>query len=217
VRPGEDIRSYRLRRGRISPAAHADRQRLWLAYGVDGRVPLEAAAVFGRRAPLVLEIGPGMGEATAAMAASRPDLDLLACEVHEAGVIALLRRLEDKAVTNVRVIEDDAVLVLREALTPASLAGVRIFFPDPWPKSRHAKRRLISPAFAALLATRLEPGGQVHLATDWAPYAQHALAVLGAVLHAGPVTRPDERPVTRFEQQARDAGRPSYDIVAVKR
>ena len=217
MRPGEDIRSYRLRRGRTSQGARADRDRLWPRYGLDARRPLDPVAVFGRRAPLVVEIGFGMGESTAAMAGVQPEVDVVACEVHEAGVIALLRRVEAAKLTNVRLVEDDAVMLLREAIAPASLAEVRIFFPDPWPKARHLKRRLVSPAFAGLLADRLGPAGRVHLATDWAPYAEHALAALGTALDTRVVARPVGRPVTRFERQGLAAGRPSYDVLAVQR
>ncbi len=164
-------------------------------------------------AGLVVEIGSGMGEATAAMAAASPGVDLLAIEVHPAGVAALLRRLEEQNLTNVVVARDDAVVVL-EALPPSSVAEVRVFFPDPWPKARHGKRRLVRPDFAGLVASRLAPGGRLHLATDVDAYAEHALVVLADGWTASVVDRPAHRPVTRFEQQGLDAGRSVTDVYA---
>ncbi len=177
-------------------------------YGVDAPY----AGLAGERG-LIIEIGSGMGEATAAMAAATPHLDLIAVEVHPAGVAALLRRLEEQDLTNVRVARDDAVVVL-EALPPSSLAEVRLFFPDPWPKAKHAKRRLVRPDFAALVASRLAPGGRLHMATDVSAYAEHALEMLADGWTASVLPRPAHRPVTRFEQQGLDAGRSVTDIVA---
>ena len=213
------VRSYKLRRGRLRPG-HADalqRLRPLLGVEVDGR-PLDVAAVFGRTAPLVLEIGSGMGEATAAMAAADPRRDVLAVEVHTPGVGNLLRLVEAAGLENVRVAEGDALVVLRDMLTPASLDEVRVLFPDPWPKARHVKRRLVQPAFAGLVAERLRVGGRLHVATDWPDYAEQVLDVLATTpgLEGGVVPRPAERPVTRFEQRALDAGRPVTDVVAVR-
>ena len=182
--------------------------RLWPVYGVDAPY----AGVVGEGG-LIVEIGSGMGEATAAMAAATPGVDLLAVEVHPAGVAALLRRLEEQDLTNVRVARDDAVVVL-EALPPSSLAEVRVFFPDPWPKAKHTKRRLVRPDFTALVASRLAPGGRLHLATDVSAYAERALEVLADGWTASVVRRPAHRPVTRFEQQGLDAGRSVTDIFA---
>ncbi|MCL5968777.1 MAG: tRNA (guanosine(46)-N7)-methyltransferase TrmB [Betaproteobacteria bacterium] len=144
------------------------------------RQPLDARAVFGRSAPLVLEIGFGMGEATAHIAALRPQHDFLCCEVHEPGVGALLKRIDALGLSNVRIVRHDAVEVLEHMLAPATLAGVHVFFPDPWHKLRHHKRRLIQPPLVARLAQRLQPGGYLHCATDWQPYAEQMLQVLGA-------------------------------------
>jgi tRNA (guanine-N7-)-methyltransferase len=183
---------------------------------VDGSA-LDTEALFGRTAPLVLEVGSGMGEATAQMAAADPARDVLAVDVHVQGLGRLLRRVEELGLTNVRVAEGDAVELLRDMLLPGSLDEVRVFFPDPWPKARHAKRRLVQQAFLDLVADRLRPGGVLHVATDWAPYAEQVQALLRShaaydVLHEG--ARPDHRPVTRFEQRGLDAGRTSYDVIA---
>lgn len=166
--------------------------------------------------PLVVEIGSGMGEATAACAAAAPGTDLLAVEVHTPGVAGLLRRLEIAGLTNVRVIEDDAVTVLA-ALPAGSVSEVRLWFPDPWPKGKHAKRRLLQPATAALLASRLLPGGRLHLATDRPEYVDHALPVLAELFDCAVIERPDWRPVTRFEARGTAAGRPPIDVLAVLR
>jgi tRNA (guanine-N7-)-methyltransferase len=208
VEVGEEIRSFKVRAGRLGPASRDAMVRLWPLHGV---APPYNGLVRDR--PLVLEIGSGMGEATAAMALADPGTDLLAVEVHPAGVAALLRRIEEHGLTNVRVAQDDAVTVL-EALPERSLAEVRLFFPDPWPKARHTKRRLLRPSFAALLASRLADGGRLHLATDWQPYVEQAQEVLADGWEVRVVARPAHRPLTRFEQQARDAGRAITDVSA---
>jgi tRNA (guanine-N7-)-methyltransferase len=208
------VRTYKVRR-RVTTGQAQALDRLLPTYGLAGPRPLSAAKVFGREAPLVLEIGSGMGEATAAMAAADPARDVLAVEVHTPGLGNLLRLVEAGGLTNVRVLEADAREVLRELLGPDSLDEVRVFFPDPWPKARHAKRRLVTPEFADLVASRLRPGGRLHVATDWASYAEQVLAVLGAHPSYEVVSRDrGARPVTRFEQRGRDAGRRSYDVVA---
>ena len=209
------VRSYRHRRGRMGPVTVAALQRHDLI-AVDG-APLDVEALFGRRAPLVVEVGSGMGEATAAMAAADPDRDVLAVDVHTKGIGRLLRRIEESGITNIRIAEGDAVELLRDMLAAHSVDEVRVFFPDPWPKARHAKRRLVQPPFLDLVAARLRPGGLLHLATDWAPYAEQMQELVRAhpayeVVHEGP--RPSHRPVTRFEQQGHDAGRASYDVIA---
>ena len=210
------VRSYRLRRGRLSATTADALDRLGdLLLPVDGR-PLDLPALFGRAAPLVVEVGSGMGEATAAMAAADPGRDLLAVDVHVQGLGRLLRRIEDDGLTNVRACEGDAVVLLRDMLAPGSLDEVRVYFPDPWPKARHVKRRLVQRPFVDLVATRLRPGGLLHVATDWPPYAEQVRDALlphpsFEVVVDGP--RPAHRPVTRFEQRGLDAGRPSYDLV----
>lgn len=205
---GEQIRSFKVRAGRLGPASQDAQERLWPVYGL-----CAPYAGLVRTRPLVLEIGSGMGEATAAMAAADPDRDVIAVEVHPAGVAALLRRIEQQGLTNVRVIQDDAITVL-EALPAQSLSEVRLYFPDPWPKARHSKRRFLRPTSAALLATRLQPGARLHLATDWLPYVEHALTVLQD-WDTSIVPRPPHRPVTRFEQQGLNARRLITDVYAL--
>ena len=164
------------------------------------------AAAFGRRAPLVLEIGFGMGDATAAIAAARPETDFLGIEVHPPGVGALLKRIGEGGLTNLRIVQHDAVEVLEHMIAPASLAGVHLFFPDPWHKARHHKRRLVQPAFVRLLASRLGAGATLHCATDWEPYAEQMLEVLSAepgLRNTAPAfaERPALRPLTKFENR----------------
>lgn len=211
------VRTFKVRRRVTSGQADA-LARLLPVHGVDPARPFVPAEVFGRVAPLVLEIGSGMGEATAAMAAADPDRDVLAVEVHTPGLGTLLRRIEDAGLTNVRVLEADAREVLTDLLAPASLDEVRVFFPDPWPKARHAKRRLVTDGFASLVASRLRPGGLLHVATDWASYAAQVEQVLAGSDELVVVSRDrGARPVTRFEQRGLDAGRSPYDVVARRR
>lgn len=180
--------------------------------------PLALDAVFGRQAPRVLEIGFGMGAATAAIAQAHPEIDYLGVEVHTPGVGALLKQIGELHINNVRIIQHDVVDVLEHMLADASLDGVHIFFPDPWPKKRHHKRRLIQPAFVATLTQKLKPGGYLHLATDWADYAQQMLEVLEAApplmnTCAGFAPRPDYRPLTKFEQRGVRLGHGVWDLV----
>jgi tRNA (guanine-N7-)-methyltransferase len=174
---------------------------------------------FGRSAPVLLEIGSGMGETTSQLVAAAPELNYVAVEVYKPGVAQLLLRGEHLGgLDNLRVLRGDAVDLLTDHIAPASLHGVRIFFPDPWPKNKHHKRRLVQPEFVALLASRLEPGGVLHLATDWEHYADQMLEVCSGErlltnLHDGWAPRPDWRPVTKFEQRAVDEGRVSHDLM----
>lgn len=179
-------------------------------------------AVFGRRAPRILEIGFGMGDATAAIAQARPEVDFIGVEVHPPGVGALLQRIADRDLCNLRIVQHDAVEVLQQMFAPASLAGVHVFFPDPWHKKRHHKRRLIQPEFVAQLAGRLAPGGMLHCATDWEPYAQQMLEVLGAEpglenTADGYAPKPDYRPLTKFENRGIKLGHGVWDLVFRKR
>lgn len=181
-------------------------------------LPLDAAAVFGREAPLILEIGFGMGEATAHIARVRPDENFLCCEVHEPGVGALLKRIGEQGLTNIRILAHDAVEVVDRMLPAQSLDGVHIFFPDPWHKKRHHKRRLIQPPLIARLATRIKPGGYLHCATDWEPYAQQMLQVLEAEPRLantvqGFAPKPDYRPLTKFENRGLRLGHGVWDVV----
>lgn len=216
--PPPPVRSFPPRRGRLTPTQRGALERLWPRYGIDldGR-PLDLAERFGAGCPVVLEIGSGMGEATAALAAAQPGLGVLAVDVHAPGLGQLLRAVERAALTNVRVARGDAVELLRDMIAPGALAGVRLFFPDPWPKTRHHKRRLVQPGFAALVADRVAPGGFVHCATDWPPYAAQMLAVLSGEPrlrndHPGVAPRPRDRPMTRYERLGLAAGRPAVDL-----
>jgi len=213
------IRSSVLRAGRVgSGQARALAEvgpRCLLSYQ-PARCDLDAA--FGRAAPKVLEIGFGMGEGLAETAAAHPESDYLGVEVHTPGVGALLKQIGERGLANVRVIQHDAVEVLENMIAPASLAGVRIFFPDPWHKKRHHKRRLIQPPLVALLASRLASGGYLHLATDWQDYAEQMLAVLSAepLLQntvADYAPRPDTRPLTKFEQRGLRLGHGVWDLL----
>ena len=217
------IKSYVRRAGRTTAA----QARAFEALGPElilpfRQAPLDAAAAFGRQAPLVLEIGFGMGEATAHIATVRPQDNFLCCEVHEAGVGALLKRIAEQGQTNIRIVQHDAVEVLQHMLAPASLAGVHIFFPDPWHKKRHHKRRLLQPPLVAQLAERLAPGGYLHCATDWQPYAEQMLEVLsGEPLLAntapGYAPQPDYRPLTKFENRGLRLGHGVWDLVFTRR
>jgi tRNA (guanine-N7-)-methyltransferase len=179
---------------------------------------LNAEAVFGRKVPLVLEIGFGMGGATAEIAAALPDRDFIGCEVHEPGVGALLKLIDEKQLTNIRIVQHDAVEVLRDMIGPDLLAGVHIFFPDPWHKKRHNKRRLIQPEFVTKLVQHLAPGGYLHCATDWQPYAEQMLEVLSAEgalenTAAGYADKPAYRPLTKFEARGLKLGHGVWDLV----
>ncbi len=180
--------------------------------------PLDLEAAFGRTAPKVLEIGFGMGDSTATIAASRPDTDYLGVEVHAPGVGALLKRIGEGRLSNLRIIQHDAVEVLDHMIADASLDGIHIFFPDPWPKKKHHKRRLIQPALVAKLTTKLKPGGYLHLATDWEHYAVQMLDVLtGApgLVNTAPdyAPRPDYRPLTKFEKRGLRLGHGVWDLI----
>lgn len=184
--------------------------------------PIDFDAWFGRAAPVVLEIGSGMGEATAQLAAAAPEVNYVAIEVYEAGLGQLMLRADKLDVTNLRLLHGDTVPLLRDHVEPGSLAGVRIFFPDPWPKKRHHKRRLVQPTFVELVASRLAQGGTLHLATDWQDYADQMLEVCSAEKSLvnrfdGWAPRPEWRPVTKFEQRAEEEGRVSRDLIFEKR
>nr|WP_123601049.1 tRNA (guanosine(46)-N7)-methyltransferase TrmB [Micromonospora sp. Llam0] len=215
------IRTYHPRRGRLSGRHHDALDRLSGAYRTvvaELPAPLDPAALFGRTAPVVLDIGFGMGDATATMAAADRDRDYLAVEVHTPGIANLLALIEQHALTNVRVATGDALDLARRCLPERSLDAVYAFFPDPWPKARHHKRRLVRPEHVALLRSRLRPGGRLHCATDWAPYAEAMLATLTADpqlrnLHDGYAPRPAYRPETKFERRGVRAGRPALDLV----
>jgi tRNA (guanine-N7-)-methyltransferase len=222
VRPR--IRSFVVRAGRMGPGQARALATLAPRFVVPFvAAPLDFAAVFGRVAPLAVEIGFGMGGATAAIAAAAPHVDFIGIEVHPPGVGALLQRIDERGLENVRIVQHDAVEVLESMIAPAALAAIHVFFPDPWHKKRHHKRRLIQAPFVRLLASRLAAGATLHCATDWLPYAEQMLAVLSAepmLVNAagdGFAPRPPSRPLTKFEQRGLDRGHGVRDLVFTRR
>jgi len=217
------IRSFVVRAGRMGTGQAKALADLGPRYVLPfTTTPLDRRAAFGRDAPLVLEIGFGMGDATAQIAATLPGTNFIGCEVHEPGVGALLRRVGEQGLSNVRVVRHDAVEVMQHMVAPGSLAGVHIFFPDPWHKKRHHKRRLLQPPFVALVASRLAPGGYLHCATDWEPYASQMLEVLGAEpalanTAQGYAQKPAYRPLTKFENRGLRLGHGVWDLVFKRR
>ena len=217
------IKSFVLRAGRMGSGQVRAMEELGPAYVLPYVAqPLDAALTFGRSAPVVLEIGFGMGDATAAIAAALPGTDFLGVEVHSPGVGALLKLIGEQGLGNVRIVRHDAVEVLAHMIAPGSLAGVHVFFPDPWHKKKHHKRRLIQPDFVARLCTRLAPGGYLHCATDWQPYAEQMLEVLSAEpalrnTASGYAPRPHYRPQTKFERRGLKLGHGVWDLVFERR
>ncbi len=217
------IRSFVLRAGRLGTGQLKALDELGPRFVLPYQAaPLDLAATFGREAPKVLEIGFGMGQATAEIARKHPEIDYLGVEVHTPGVGALLKLIGEQDLANLRLIQHDAVEVLRHMIPEAGLDGIHIFFPDPWHKKRHHKRRLIQPAFAELLASRLKTGGYLHLATDWQDYAEQMLAVLATNPHLrnssdGYAPRPEYRPLTKFEQRGLRLGHGVWDLVFLRR
>jgi tRNA (guanine-N7-)-methyltransferase len=219
------IKSYVLRAGRTTSGQAKATEELGPRFALPYVArPLDITAAFGpsrRTAPTVLEIGFGMGEATAHIATVLPEVNFLCCEVHQPGVGALLKRIGEQGITNIRIVAHDAVEVIDNMLAPATLDGVHIFFPDPWHKKRHNKRRLVQPALVAKLASRLKPGGYLHCATDWEPYAVQMLEVLGAeptlqntaTAEDGYAEKPAYRPLTKFENRGIKLGHGVWDVV----
>lgn len=229
--PENPVRTFHPRSTPLSERRSGALGRLWPVYGFSVHDPdlglaptrpdgmLDTVALFGRQAPLVLEIGCGMGEATAAMAAADPGRDYLAVEAHPPGIANLLALVGEQGLTTVRVAHGDALDLLRQQVPEGSLDAVHIFFPDPWPKLRHHKRRIIVPERVALIRSRLAVGGTLHCATDWEPYAQQMVRVLAADPglenpHGGYAPRPEHRPVTRFERRGVAAGHTIRDVLA---
>ncbi len=216
------IRSFVLRQGRVSNAQQRYYDESMPRWGIPyAAAPFDLDAVFGRTAPRFLEIGCGMGETTAAIAAAYPGHDYLGIEVHAPGVGSLLKEIVTRELTNLRVIRHDAVEVVRDMIPAGSLAGIHVYFPDPWPKKRHHKRRLIQPDFVQALALRLAPGGYLHCATDWEEYAQQMLDVLAAEpllknSAAAFAERPEWRPQTKFESRGLRLGHGVWDVVFFK-
>ena len=221
--PPRPIRSFVLRAGRMGPGQQRALDELGPRFLLPHQAqPLDFAAVFGRDAPTLLEIGFGMGDATAQVAAAQPQHNFIGIEVHAPGVGALLKRIGELELSNLRLVQHDAVEVLQAMIPAQSLAGVHIYFPDPWHKKRHHKRRLIQPDWVRQVATRLAPGGYLHCATDWQPYAEQMLEVLGAEpalvnTAEGYAPRPDWRPQTKFERRGLKLGHGVWDLLFRKR
>lgn len=221
TKPLRSIRSYVRREGHITPAQQRALKDLWPRYGIEaGEALIDFDAVFERRAPVILEIGFGNGDALVAEAAAHPENNYIGIEVHRPGVGTLLRKLESAELKNVRVMLTDAKEVLTAQIPEASLSGVRLFFPDPWPKQRHRKRRLVQPDFSALVKCKLVPAGYIHLATDCKDYAEHMDSVLSRTPGLAEASRLDEfkammasRGPTRFEQRGRKLGNQIWDLV----
>jgi tRNA (guanine-N7-)-methyltransferase len=213
------IRSYVLRQGRVSDAQRRFHEEGMPRWGIPYQAtPLDFDAVFGRRTHRILEIGCGMGETTATIAERHPQNDYLGIEVHTPGVGSLLKEISTRGIANLRVIQHDAVEVVRDMIAPGALSGIHIFFPDPWPKKRQQKRRLIQPEFVALLAERLAPSGYLHCATDWEDYANQMLEVLNGErrlqnMANGFTPRPPYRPQTKFESRGLKLGHGVWDLV----
>ncbi len=217
------IRSFVLRQGRVSNAQQRYYDDMMPKIGVPyANAPVDLDAVFGRSAPKIFEIGCGMGETSYAIAAANPQNDYLGLEVHTPGVGSLCKLVAEGGISNQRICQHDAVEVLRDMIGPETLSGVHIFFPDPWPKARHHKRRLIQPPLVATLVSKLKPGGYIHCATDWENYAEQMLEVLSAEpglqnTAEGYAPRPDYRPLTKFEQRGIRLGHGVWDLVFRKR
>lgn len=222
--PHRRIRSFVLRAGRMTESQRRAWERLWPVYGRElEQGALDASAVFARQAPLTLEIGFGMGTSLAAMAAASPEQDFVGIEVHRPGVGALLKLADEAGLNNLRVYCTDANDVLDQCIADASLDRVLLFFPDPWHKSRHHKRRLVQPAFVQRIRQKLRVGGVFHMATDWENYAEHMMDVMSAAEgfanQAGDgcyAPRPDDRPVTKFEKRGERLGHGVWDLLFVR-
>ncbi|MBU6460750.1 MAG: tRNA (guanosine(46)-N7)-methyltransferase TrmB [Proteobacteria bacterium] len=221
--PTRPIRSFVLRQGRLSDAQARALKELSPEWGIPfSRNPIHFPDVFGNSEPVILEIGSGMGETTAQIARQDPQHNFLAIEVHGPGVGSLLRRIHEDHIPNIRLIQHDAVEVIEHMIVPNSLAGIHIYFPDPWPKKRHHKRRLIQAGFVTELTSRIQPGGYIHVATDWQDYAEHILAVLSSsprLINSSSTfaTRPAWRPQTKFEHRGLKLGHGVWDILFHKR
>jgi len=218
--PPRKIRSFVRREGRLTTGQQRALQDLWPRFGLETTAALDLNTVFGRIAPRALEIGFGNGDVLVTMAANQPETDFIGIEVHRPGVGRLLRELEERALTNVRVIREDAVPVLEKCLADGCLDRLLLFFPDPWHKKRHHKRRIVQPAFLELLASKIKRGGILHMATDWENYAQnmlevadHSAAFRNCAGNGNFSPRPDYRPVTKFEQRGQRLGHGVWDLL----
>ncbi len=218
--PPREIRSFVRREGRITPGQKRALQQLWPRYGLEPGQRIDPVGIFRRRAPLTLEIGFGNGESLADMAAREPGTDFIGIEVHRPGVGHLLQALDGQALNNVRVFNEDAIKVLRDSLPDGCLDRLLLFFPDPWHKKRHHKRRIVQPAFVELVAGKLKPGGILHMATDWEDYAGHMLEVMNrsaefrnCATDGQYSEKPDYRPVTKFERRGKKLGHGVWDLL----
>lgn len=218
------IKSFVLRQGRMSKSQQRALEQNWSEFGLELKDELlDFQQLFGREAPTIMEIGFGMGKSLAEMAEANPQQNFIGIEVHRPGVGALLKLVEEKGLTNVRVFNDDAIEVLKKRIPKNSLDGVYLFFPDPWHKKRHHKRRIVQPAFAQTIADHLKTGGRFHMATDWEDYAEHMMAVMSAAKdfrNTHPdrqfTPRPDYRPLTKFEQRGQRLGHGVWDLIFEK-
>jgi len=215
------VRSFMRREGRLTEGQRRGLEEQWSTCGIEpGDAMLDLDAEFGRSASRILEIGFGMGESLAAMALAHPENDYLGIEVYRPGVGSLLRQVGENQSTNVRVISEDAVVVLAKMIPDGSLDRLQLFFPDPWHKKRHHKRRIVQPDFVALIYQKLKPGGVFHMATDWEAYAQHMMAVMSdaagyenCVAIGEYAPRPELRPLTKFEQRGHRLGHGVWDLL----
>jgi len=219
----QKIRSFIRRQGRLTPGQQVALDNYWDKYCLDPKADYDFAAVFGRNAPLFIEIGFGNGESLASMAAANPDKDYIGIEVHRPGVGHLLLLLNQQSLTNVRIYCHDAIEIMEHKIADNSLSGVHLFFPDPWPKKKHHKRRIVRPDFIDLLVRKLKPEGYFHAATDWENYAEAMLAVLSessALRNASPSNDycqcPEYRPLTKFEQRGIRLGHGVWDLIFIK-
>jgi len=215
------VRSYVLRAGRVTEGQKRALEELWPVFGVESeKAPLDFGKLFGNDRPVIMEIGFGNGEATWQMARAHPEENFLGVEVHKPGVGRLLLKVEEHGLENIRIACDDAVEVLRRQVADNSLAGVRIYFPDPWPKKRHHKRRIVQAPFVALLASKMREGGVLHLATDWEPYAEYMLEVMQSAREFenlspsdGCCAKPEWRPLTKYEKRGERLGHKVSDLL----
>ena len=218
------MRSYVLRGGRLTAGQERALRELWPRFGIEsGEGLLDLDQLFGNNAPVIMEIGFGNGEATWQMASAHPEENYIAVEVHQPGVGHLLLKIEEHGIENIRIACADATEFLRNRVPEESLEGVRIYFPDPWPKKRHHKRRIIQPSFVRALASRMRPGAILHLATDWEPYAEHMLEVIGCVEQLTNLSascdfsnKPEWRPETKYEKRGERLGHTVKDLLFVK-
>lgn len=224
-KPRREIKSFVRREGRLTPGQQKALDDLWPLWGIDDNdSPLNLVKLFGRDNPKVLEIGFGNGASLIEMAANQPEMDFIGVEVHRPGVGQLLKAIDERNLTNLRVACTDAVALLKNRIGDGALHRLQLYFPDPWHKKRHHKRRIIQPAFVAVLAAKIEAGGSIHMATDWQDYAEQMLQDLSAsndFINLGNtdgfIARPDYRPLTKFEQRGHRLGHGVWDLLFERR